>query len=214
MKIKSVNAIEILDSRGNPTVRAFLELEDGSIHNASVPSGASTGAYEAMELRDNDSNHYGGKGVLKAVENVNTKIADSIVGKDVDPNSIDQIMLDLDGSENKANLGANSILAVSCATVRAAAHIAKKPLWQFMNNYYFKGVEPKFPKLMVNIVNGGKHANWNFDIQEFMIVPNTNTPSESVHIASEIFHSLGKVLKEKGLSTLVGDEGGYSPALS
>ncbi len=212
MKISSVKAIQILDSRGNPTVRAFIALEDGSIHSSSVPSGASTGSHEAVELRDGDSNFYSGKGVLKAVENVNTKIAEAITGKEADPNEIDQIMLDLDGTENKANLGANAILAVSLATVRAAAHIAGKPLWEFINEYYFQDTKPDFPKLMVNIVNGGAHANWNFDIQEFMIVPNANDPHEAVRIASEIFHSLGKLLKDKGLSVSVGDEGGYSPA--
>lgn len=214
MKIKQIKAIQILDSRGNPTIRTFITLEDGSVHSASVPSGASTGAHEAVELRDGNLKLYGGKGVLKAVENVNTKIADAIAGKEADPNEIDQIILDLDGTENKANLGANAILSVSLAVVRAAAHIAKQPLWKFMNEYYFKDVEPKFPLLMVNIVNGGAHANWNFDIQEFMVVPNSNIPSESVRVASEIFHSLGKLLKEKGLSALVGDEGGYSPQLN
>lgn len=214
MKIKSLKAIQILDSRGNPTVRAYLTLEDGSVHAASVPSGASTGSHEAVELRDADPKQYGGKGVAKAVENVNTKIADAIVGHEADPNSIDDIMLALDGTENKASLGANAILAVSLVCVRAAAHAAGKPLWKFINEYYFAGTTPSFPRLMVNVVNGGAHANWNFDIQEFMIVPNSNLPTESIRIASEIFHSLGKLIKEKGLSISVGDEGGYSPALS
>lgn len=214
MKITNVKAIEILDSRGNPTVRAYVTLEDGSIHESSVPSGASTGSYEAVELRDEDKGRYLGKGVIKAVENVNTKIAEAITGLEADPNTIDQAMLDLDGTENKANLGANAILAVSQAVVRAAAHIENKPLWQFMNEYYFKDVKPDFPRLLVNIINGGKHANWTFDIQEFMVVPNTNKPSEAVRIAAEVFHNLGKILKEKKLSTLLGDEGGYSPALS
>jgi enolase len=214
MKITKVTAIQILDSRGNPTVRAFVTLEDGSVHTSSVPSGASTGSHEAVEMRDEDKSKYGGKGVLKAVENVNTKIAEAIVGHEADPNEIDQIMLDLDGTENKATLGANAILAVSQAVVKAAAHVKGQPLWKFMNEYYFEGVKPDFPKLMVNIVNGGAHANWNFDIQEFMIIPNTNVPTESVRIASEIFHSLGKLLKQRKLSTSDGDEGGYSPALS
>jgi len=214
MKIIDLKAIQILDSRGNPTVRTILTLEDNSTHSSSVPSGASTGSYEAVELRDEDSSKYLGKGVLTAVNNVNTKIKNAILNQDTDPNTIDDIMLTLDGTENKANLGANAILSVSQAVVRAAAHSQNKPLWQFMNEYYFKDVKPTFPKLLVNIVNGGKHANWNFDIQEFMVVPNTNIPTESVRIAAEIFHSLGKILKDKKLSTLLGDEGGYSPALS
>ena len=214
MKIKDLKAIQILDSRGNPTVRTILTLEDNSSHSSSVPSGASTGSYEAVELRDEDKSKYLGKGVLAAVNNVNTKIKDAIINKEADPNTIDDIMLTLDGTDNKANLGANAILSVSQAVVKAAAHIENKPLWQFMNEYYFKDKKPSFPKLLVNIVNGGKHANWNFDIQEFMVVPNTNIPSESVRIAAEIFHSLGKILKDKKLSTLLGDEGGYSPNLS
>lgn len=214
MRITDVKAIEILDSRGNPTVRAFVTLDDGSIHSASVPSGASTGAHEAAELRDDDTTRYKGKGVLKAVDNVNTKIKQAIVGKEADPNIIDTIMLELDGTENKTNLGANAILSVSQAVVRAAAHVSKKPLWEFMNDYYFKGQKVDFPRLLVNIVNGGKHASWNFDIQEFMVVPNTNRPSDAIRIAAEIFHSLGKYFHDKNLSTLVGDEGGYSPLLS
>ncbi|HVZ11830.1 MAG TPA: phosphopyruvate hydratase [Patescibacteria group bacterium] len=214
MNIKSVRAIQILDSRGNPTVRAYVTLDDDSTHQSSVPSGASTGSHEAVELRDEDKSKYLGKGVTKAVDNVNTKIAPKITGLEPDPNTIDEIMLELDGTENKANLGANAILAISQAVVRAAAHAAGKPLWKFMNEYYFKDTKPNFPNLLVNIVNGGKHADWNFDIQEFMVVPNTKTPSESIRIAAEIFHNLGKTLKKKGLSTLVGDEGGYSPALS
>ncbi len=220
MKITNVQSIEILDSRGNPTVRSIVTLEDGTTHSSSVPSGASTGSHEAVELRDEDKSRYLGKGVLKAVENVNTVIKDAVVGKDADPNTVDQIMLDLDGTPNKSKLGANAILSVSQAVVKAAAHAAGQPLWKFMHSYYFSQSpnshlqSPSFPRLLVNIVNGGKHASWNFDIQEFMVVPNTTTPSESVRIAAEIFHHLGKVLKEKGLSTLLGDEGGYSPLLS
>ncbi len=214
MKITNIRALEVLDSRGNPTVRAFVELEDGTIHSSSVPSGASTGSHEAVELRDGDSNRYNSKGVLKAVGNVNTKIKDVILGMDSDPNAIDDRLIELDGTNNKENLGANAILSVSQAVVRASAHAEKKRLWKFMNDYYFAGKTVSFPKLLVNIVNGGKHASWNFDIQEFMIVPNITTPSESVRIAAEIFHSLGKVLEDRNLSTLVGDEGGYSPALS
>lgn len=214
MKITNLAALEILDSRGNPTVRAIVTLEDGTTHSSSVPSGASTGSHEAVELRDEDNTRYMGKGVLKAVENVNTVIKDAIVGMEADPNAIDELMLKLDGTPNKAKLGANAILSVSQAVVKAAAHAKSQPLWKFMNEYYFAGKPVGFPQLLVNIVNGGKHASWNFDIQEFMVVPNTKTPSESVRMAAEIFHNLGKVLKEKKLSTLLGDEGGYSPLLS
>lgn len=237
MKITNLAALEILDSRGNPTVRTIVTLDDGTTHSSSVPSGASTGSHEAVELRDEDNTRYMGKGVLTAVKNVNTVIKDAIIGKEADPNTIDQIMLDLDGTPNKAKLGANAILSVSQAVVKAAAHASGKKLWEFMFEYYFKDAprhpelvsgsqdssatpqndtprKPGFPQLLVNIVNGGKHASWNFDIQEFMVVPNTKVPSESVRVAAEIFHSLGKILKEKKLSTLLGDEGGYSPLLS
>ncbi len=214
MKITQVQSLEILDSRGNPTVRTLVTLEDGTTHTSSVPSGASTGSHEAVELRDEDPKRYLGKGVLKAVENVNTIISQAIVGMECDPNAIDTKMLELDGTSNKAKLGANAILSVSQAVVKAAAHAKGQPLWKFMNEYFFNSKPVSFPRLLVNIVNGGKHASWNFDIQEFMVVPNTTTPSESVRIAAEIFHSLGKVLKEKKLSTLLGDEGGYSPLLS
>lgn len=214
MKITDIKSLEILDSRGNPTVRTFVTLEDNSVHTSSVPSGASTGSHEAVELRDEDSSRYMGKGVKKAVENVNTLIKTALIGMEADPNSIDTKLLELDGTPNKAKLGANAILSVSQAVVRAAAHAKGQPLWKFMNEYYFEEKPIAFPQLLVNIVNGGKHASWNFDIQEFMVVPNTNTPSEAVRIAAEIFHSLGKELKTRGLSTLLGDEGGYSPALS
>lgn len=214
MKVRDLQAIEILDSRGNPTVRAIIELEDGSRHASSVPSGASTGTHEAAELRDDDKNRYNGKGVLKAVENVNTTIRDAIIGKNIDPKEIDQILIELDGTDNKSRLGANAILSVSMAVTRAAAHAEGVPLWKFLNTYYFTPAKPSFPRLMVNVINGGRHANWSFDIQEFIIIPKETKPSESIRIAAEIFHALGKSLKEKGLSTLVGDEGGYAPALT
>lgn len=214
MKIQDLKAIEILDSRGKPTVRTFLTLEDGSIHQASVPSGASTGAHEAVELRDDESRH-AGQGVLKAVSHVNNEIKKVVVGMSIeDLEAIDRAMIQLDGSANKGSLGANAILSVSMAAVRAAAHTKNQPLWKFINEYYFAGRNPQFPRLMVNVVNGGKHAGWNFDIQEFMVIPNDNTPTTSTRIAAEIFQSLGKELKSQKLSTLVGDEGGYSPALS
>lgn len=212
MKISDVQALEILDSRGNPTIRAFVTLKDKSVHAASVPSGASTGTYEALEMRDNDPKRYAGKGVLSAATNINTVIRDAILDKEADPKEIDRIMIELDGTENKDKLGANAILSVSLAVARGAAHAKKIPLWKFLNTHYFT-TEPHFPRLMVNVINGGVHANWNFDIQEFMIVPNATTPSESIRVASEIYHSLKKLLKEKKLSTLVGDEGGYSPQL-
>jgi enolase len=213
--IKSLQAIEILDSRGNPTVRAFLTLDTGESVEASVPSGASTGVHEAVELRDGDPRREMGEGVLKAVEHVNHVIAEAIAGMDVsDPAAVDKKVLSLDGTPNFAQLGANAALAVSMAVVRAAALSQRKELWQFINEHYFTATSPAFPRLMVNIVNGGKHANWNFDIQEFMIVPKDIEPSRSVRVASEIFHHLGLLLKEHNLSILVGDEGGYSPALT
>lgn len=214
MKISSVRAIEIIDSRGKPTIRAFVILEDGSKHSASVPSGASTGSHEVLELRDYDPKRYQGFGVLKAVHNVNETIAKQLNGVEVDsPREIDAKLLEMDGTENKSTLGANAILSVSMAVVRAAAHAAHKPQWKFLNEYYFPDFKPAFPRLMVNIVNGGKHADWNFDIQEFMVCPVPTVPSESVRTASEIFMRLGDTLKSKKLGALVGDEGGYSPAL-
>ncbi len=214
MNIQSIRGLEILDSRGNPTVRAFITLDDSSVHVASVPSGASTGSHEACELRDGSA-EYSGKSVSQAVDHVNGVISQALVGKSVeDIRAIDAIMLKLDGTENKSKLGANAILAVSLAAARAAAYVQKKPLWKFLNEYYFADATPSFPRLLVNVVNGGKHAGWNFDIQEFMICPTATDPKTSVRVAAEIFHSLGKSLSAKKLSTLVGDEGGYSPALS
>jgi len=215
MNIKDIHAIEILDSRGKPTVRTFITLDDDSIHQASVPSGASTGAHEAVELRDIENTRHMGQGVLSAVSHVNNEIKTAVMGMKIsDLNAIDSIMIELDGTENKGKLGANAILSVSMAAVRAAAASEAKPLWQFINEYYFSEKEPAFPRLMVNVVNGGKHAGWNFDIQEFMVIPTENQPTTSTRIAAEIFQTLGAALKEKKLSTLVGDEGGYSPALS
>lgn len=214
MKISSLYSFEVLDSRGKPTVRTVVELEDGSKHMSSVPSGASTGTHEAVELRDGDQARYLGFGVSKAVDNVNSVIQPLVKRFDVsEPKKIDSAMLELDGTKNKEKLGANAILSVSQAVIRAAAHVENLPVWKFINQYYFAGKNPSFPRLMVNVVNGGKHAGWNFDIQEFMIVPTTSKPSESVRIAAEIFAQLGKKLKKLSLSTLVGDEGGYSPLL-
>lgn len=215
MNISLIQAIEILDSRGNPTVRTFITLDDGSVHQASVPSGASTGTYEALELRDGDMSRFGGKGVMKAVEHVKGPIAQLLKGQDIsNPRALDNVMIALDGTDNKAKLGANAILSVSMALNRAAAYASHKPLWKFMNEYYMQGTTPTFPRLMVNVVNGGVHAGWNFDIQEFMIMPKSTDPRESVRMAAEIFHAMGNEIKGRTLSTLVGDEGGYSPALS
>ncbi|MCA9371768.1 phosphopyruvate hydratase [Candidatus Woesebacteria bacterium] len=216
MNISNIDAIEIVDSRGNPTVRAFVTLSDGSVHSASVPSGASTGAHEALELRDQDPKRFHGKGVQKAVENIKKHIAKELVGNDVnDPKKLDEVMLALDGTENKSKLGANAILGVSMAVHRAAAHVQHLSLWQFLQTYYFKGTgqNPSFPRIMVNVVNGGKHAGWTFDIQEFMIVPRSDSPSEAVRLAAETFAQMKTYLKKHKLSTLVGDEGGLSPAL-
>jgi len=213
MKIKNIRAIEILDSRGNPTIRAFVTMEDGGTVSASVPSGASTGSHEAVELRDNEK-RYLGKGVLKAINNVNEKIAPILVGHPLDdPESLDNIIIDLDGTDDKSSLGANAILAVSMALNRAAAAAENLPLWQYLNKNYFT-FPPSFPKIMFNVVNGGKHANWNFDIQEFIIIPQFQLASESIKAASEIYHTIKKNLKNKGMSVLVGDEGGFSPTLN
>ncbi len=213
-KIKNIKAIEILDSRGNPTLKTFVFLDDATIASSSVPSGASTGSHEAVELRDNDSKRYHGLGVLKAVDNVDNVIAKKLVNQSIDKlEELDSLMIELDGTEDKSNLGANAILSVSQALVKIAAIASKQPLWQFINEYYFDA-KPKFPRLMFNVVNGGKHANWNFDIQEFIIIPQTNKPTDSVRIGSEIYHSIQKNLKQKKLSILVGDEGGFSPALN
>lgn len=217
MKIQKIKAIEILDSRGKPTIRTFVFLDNGVFASSSVPSGASTGSHEAVEFRDNDKNRYHGVGVLKAVDNVNNIIAPKLINQNLDENSfekIDKLMIELDGTKNKSQLGANAILSVSQALIRVFAISIKKSLWQVLNEVYFSDVVSDFPRLMVNVVNGGKHAGWNFDIQEFMISPTSHTPTQSVRIASEIFQQLGKNLKKQGLSTLVGDEGGYSPELT
>ncbi len=207
--IKNIIGREILDSRGNPTVEAEVILENGIIGLACSPSGASTGSREALELRDNDNSRYMGKGVLKAVKNINEIIKPKLIGISINEQSlIDQIMLDLDGTENKEVLGANSILAVSLAAVKAAAKENKIPLHQQM------GSGTKLPVPMMNIINGGAHADNNVDIQEFMILP-VGAPSfaEALRYGTEIFHSLKSVLQAKGLSTSVGDEGGFAPNL-
>ncbi|MCP4785881.1 MAG: phosphopyruvate hydratase [Fuerstiella sp.] len=212
MAITAVHAREILDSRGNPTVEVDIQVEDGTVGRAAVPSGASTGAHEACELRDTDNkDRYLGKGVLQAVRNVNEEIGDAIIDQDVtDQATIDQIMLDLDGTENKSRLGANAILACSLATAHAAARVSFLPLFRYLG-----GVGGNcLPAPMMNIINGGEHANNGIDIQEFMVMPlGFDSFSESLRAGTETFHALKKVLADKGLSTAVGDEGGFAPDL-
>ena len=208
MKIKEIKAREILDSRGNPTVEVDVTLENGILGRASVPSGASTGVHEALELRDNDSARYLGKGVLKAVNNVNTIIREKIVGMDVEnQKEIDYAMISLDGTKGKNNLGANAILGVSLATLKAAALNSGKKLYEYV------GSEKLLPTPMMNILNGGAHADNGLDFQEFMIIPSRDTIKERVRVGAEVFHNLKKVLKSKGYNTNVGDEGGFAPNL-
>lgn len=214
MKITAIHARQILDSRGNPTVEADVTLEDGTLGRAAVPSGASTGSHEAIELRDGDAT-YGGKSVLKAVANVNGEIARALVGMDAtDQTAIDKAMMELDGTANKARLGANAILAVSLATAKAAAASLKQPLYRYIAQLAGGTTTLTLPLPMMNIINGGKHAAGSTDIQEFMIMPvGAASFSEGLKIGAEIFHALGKVLKSKGYGTTVGDEGGYAPAV-
>jgi enolase len=212
LSIDDVIAREILDSRGNPTIEVDVILEDGTLGRAAVPSGASTGAHEAVELRDGDNGRYGGKGVLTAVDNVNDKISPEIVDMDAtDQRSIDLRMIDMDGTDNKNNLGANAILGVSLAVAKAAATSLGLPLYQ-----YIGGVNAyTLPVPMMNILNGGKHADSNVDLQEFMVMPvGAETFSEALRMGSEIFHALRKVLKGRNLATGYGDEGGFAPNLS
>lgn len=215
MRIKNIIARQILDSRGNPTVEADVILENGIMGRAIVPSGASTGINEAVELRDNDKTKYNGKGVLKAVKNVKTKIAKVIIGKDVaKQEEIDQLMISLDGTENKGKLGANSILAVSVAVAKAAAILQEKPLFKYFHEISKTKEKLILPVPQMNIINGGKHAAGSTDIQEFMIMPvGAENFSNALRMGAEIFHSLGKVLQEKGYQTTVGDEGGYAPCV-
>ena len=208
MKIKDIRAREILDSRGNPTVEVIMELDNGIKSVASVPSGASTGSREALELRDNDNKRYGGKGVLTAVENVNTIIRDALVGKEANLLDVDNLMIELDGTDNKSKLGANAMLGVSLACLKCLALSENKELYEYVS---IDGVS--MPILMVNILNGGVHAGNGLAIQEFMIVPVVKKVKERVRVAAEVFHALKDVLKEKGLSVGVGDEGGYAPHL-
>ena len=206
MNIKEIKAREILDSRGNPTVEVEMTLANNISAIASVPSGASTGSKEALELRDNDSSRYMGKGVLKAVENVNTIIRNALLGQKIDQVSVDKTLLKLDGTKDKSKLGANAMLAVSLASLKCLAKLQSKELYEYVT--YGK---VSLPIPMVNIINGGAHADNPLDIQEFMIVPIVKGEAKRVEAASEIFHTLKNILKKKGLSTAVGDEGGFAP---
>lgn len=209
MKIKNIIAREILDSRGNPTVEATVILEDNTEATASVPSGASTGVHEALELRDNDMNRYFGKGVLKAVSNINDIIKPKLIGLDVqNQKEIDELLINLDGTPNKEVLGANAILAVSLACLKASSKCAKKELFEYIGRGTY------MPRMMMNILNGGAHADNGLDCQEFMIIPMHKEINENVRIGSEVFHSLKQILKTERLSTGVGDEGGFAPNIN
>ena len=212
VEIEEIFAREILDSRGNPTLEVDVTLSDGAFGRAAVPSGASTGAYEAVELRDGDKSRYGGKGVLKAVSNINTEIADTLFGLDAEnQRGIDQIMIDLDGTENKARLGANAILGVSLALAKAVANSQQVPLYRYIGGTHAHIL----PVPMMNIINGGEHADNPIDVQEFMIMPvGAPTFSEALRMGAEIFHALKGKLKADGHNTNVGDEGGFAPGLA
>ena len=208
MKIKDVKAREILDSRGNPTVEVDVILENGILGRAAVPSGASTGEREALELRDGDKSRYMGKGTLKAVANVNGPLRDLVIGMDAaDQKALDYAMIELDGTETKSKFGANAILGISMAAMKASAIEAGKPLYRYV------GEGTVLPKPMMNIINGGAHADNKLDFQEFMIIPQRDTIHERVRVGAEVFHNLKKVLNEKKLATGVGDEGGFAPDL-
>ena len=212
-KITGIRGREIIDSRGNPTVEADVHLDGGAIGRAAVPSGASTGAREAVELRDGDHQRYGGKGVQKAVAAINGEIAAAVIGVDAhDQAGLDKLLIQLDGTENKSRLGANALLAASLATAHAAARHLNKPLFEYIGG---SEAATTLPMPMLNIINGGAHANNNVDIQEFMILPlGAATFSEAVRYGAEVFHALKSVLDSKGLSTAVGDEGGFAPDLA
>jgi enolase 1/2/3 len=214
-RITAIRGREIIDSRGNPTVEADVILDSGVIGRAAVPSGASTGTREAVELRDGDKKRYLGKGVLKAVENVNAVLQPALLGHDVrDQSGIDKKMIELDGSETKSRLGANALLSISLAAAHAAANDAKLSLYKYLGQSIGDGREPVMPVPMMNIINGGAHANNSLDIQEFMILP-VGAPSfrEALRYGAEVFHTLKKLLNERDLSTAVGDEGGFAPNL-
>ncbi len=214
-KIKKIQALEILDSRGNPTLEVIVYLKNGISGKAAVPSGASTGSHEALELRDNDKKRFGGKGVQKAIKHVNTEINFLLKNLDVTKQQdIDKLMIKLDDSDNKANLGANAMLGVSLACAVAGAKVLNLPLYKYLRQVYHIHYKAfRLPRPMMNVLNGGKHANWATDIQEFMIVPKSGSIAKRVQIGSEIFHALANILEEKNYATLVGDEGGFAPKL-
>lgn len=214
-QISYVRGYEILDSRGFPTVRTVVELKDGSIGIASVPSGASTGSHEALELRDGDKKRYGGKGVLKAVSNVNNQLTRSIKGMDaLDQRKIDDMLCAADGTENKSKIGANALLSVSLAVAHAASQSVRLPLYRYLRRTFkLPHKDFKLPQPTMNILNGGKHADSGLSIQEFMVIPTAKSFAEKVRKGAEIFHALHDLLKLKGLLTLVGDEGGFAPTL-
>ncbi|MFB6182157.1 MAG: phosphopyruvate hydratase, partial [Candidatus Magasanikbacteria bacterium] len=214
--IKNISALEILDSRGNPTLRTWVELKDGTEAQAAVPSGASTGVHEAVELRDENKDRFHGKGVRKAVENVNKEIFSELKGISADnQRKIDQAMISLDGTDNKENLGANAILSVSLAVARAAAKSGEVPLYQHIReNFDLDLSSYNFPTPTMNVINGGEHANNALTAQEFMIVPVLDNFSENVRVGSEIFHQLKDILNNQDYSTAVGDEGGFAPNLN
>ena len=210
--ISNIKARQVLDSRGNPTVEAEVFLENGGYGRAIVPSGASTGSGEALELRDDDKTRYGGKGVLKAVWNVNSKIKDILVGNTSDLRTVDQMMLELDGTDNKSSLGANAILSVSLATAKANARALKIPFYKYIAEIAGTEDEMSIPMPMMNVMNGGEHASWATDFQEYMIIPRgAGNIADAVRMGAEVFHALKTVLKDRGYPTTVGDEGGYAP---
>ncbi len=213
MNISAITAREILDSRGNPTIEATVSLSDGSQGIASVPSGASTGSYEALELRDTRSERYNGKGVLHAIKNIESTISEALLGFDArDQVGLDAIMLKLDGSTNKNKLGANAMLAVSLASARAAAVSEKLPLYTYLRRYFPEaGSEYILPIPLMNIMNGGAHANWTTDIQEYMIMPQAETMADRVRMGEEIYQALKTIIEKKGYSDSIGDEGGFAP---
>ena len=210
--IQEVKARQVLDSRGNPTVEADVVLASGATGRAIVPSGASTGSGEALELRDGDPKYYGGKGVAKAVWNVNHPIRELLIGNSADQEQVDQLMLELDGTENKSKLGANAILAVSLATAKAAARSQHLPFYEYIAAIAGTTREMCLPRPMMNVMNGGCHADWATDFQEYMIIPRSaGTMNEAVRMGAEVFHALKKVLKDRNYPVTVGDEGGYGP---
>ncbi|MBR1875042.1 phosphopyruvate hydratase [Candidatus Saccharibacteria bacterium] len=212
LTINGIRARQILDSRGNPTVEADVFLSSGHVGRAIVPSGASTGAGEALELRDGDPAFYNGKGVLKAVWNVNSKIRDVLVGNSAEQKNVDKLMCELDGTENKSNLGANAILAVSMATAKAMAKANNLHFYEYVARLAGTEDEMSLPMPMMNVMNGGAHADWSTDFQEYMIIPNgAENINDAIRMGAEVFHALKKVLQEKGYPTTVGDEGGYAP---